>query len=74
MDAGTQKQIDYLDKLLTSLRTRYFAGDKSVEQQIRITAAKLEQLKIQSQPAPKVTVVDLAKAMVKKVTQRCCRR
>jgi hypothetical protein len=76
-DPALQKQIDYLEKLLTDLRSRFYAGDRTVEGQIRATAAKLEMLKLNAIPAEeeekKLTVKDLAKAMVNKVTRKCCR-
>jgi hypothetical protein len=74
-DPALQKQIDYLEKLLTELRAKYYAGDRTVEGQIRATAAKLELLKLpdHTDPTPTYTVKDLAKAMVDKVTRKCCR-
>ena len=75
MNPADHKQIEYLDKLLTDLRSRFYAGDKSVEGQIRATSAKLEQLRLAvlaEQPQP-TTVLDLAKAMVEKVKRKCCR-
>ena len=39
-------QIDYLEKLLEGYRARFAKGDKSVEAKLRVTAAKLEELKL----------------------------
>lgn len=70
-------QITYLEQLLKSLRARYASGDKAVEPQIRATAAKLEQLKLKEEQDKSkniITPLAIAKAVIQKVTRRCCGR
>ena len=39
--------LEYLEKILSGLQSRYLAGDKSVENKLRSISAKIDQLKLQ---------------------------
>ena len=65
-------QVTYLEKLLAEYKARYVGGDKSIEKQLRATAAKLAKLK--AELAQKEPVI---KRVVKSVQVRirsCCRK
>jgi hypothetical protein len=65
--------LTYLEKVLSGLKARYTAGDKSVEAKLRAVSLKIDRLKIQS------TITDtkkktLVQKMAKAIRRRgCCR-
>jgi hypothetical protein len=44
--------LEYLEQVLSGLRSRYTSGDKSVEMKLRAVAAKVDQLKLQKEMTP----------------------
>lgn len=68
------EQIAYLEKLLTGYRARYQGGEQTLIDKIRITAAKLAELKLQEtyEDAKKVKPT-LATSFTVAPRRGCCR-
>ena len=58
----------YLEKVLSGLKARYAAGDKSVEAKLRAVSLKIDRLKIQS------TITDTKKKTLVQKMSRAIRR
>lgn len=74
----TEETLDYLEQVLSGLRARFLAGDKSVEAKLRATAAKVDQLRLQSDmtsPQKPANVLDAIGQKLAQVVRRksCCR-
>lgn len=67
--------LEYLEQVLSGLRARFAAGDKSVEVKLRAVAAKIDQLRLQKDLAKPVTApTDVGKQLKRLVRRRgCCR-
>ena len=74
----SEETLDFLEKVLSGLKARFNAGDKSVEPKLRATAAKIDQLKLQSdliRPQSPTNVLETIKHQLTKALKRksCCR-
>lgn len=56
----TVETLEYLEQVLSGLRARYAAGDKTVESKLRAVSIKVDQLKLQK---------DLVKSSESKVSK-----
>lgn len=67
--------LEYLEQVLSGLRARFAAGDKSVEAKLRAVAAKVDQLKLQKDlTGPSLTDSSKISKIRKVFTRRsCCR-
>ena len=73
-----EETLEYLEKLLSSLKARYSSGDKSVEAKLRAVAAKVDQLRIQADLQPQqnsANVLEKIKQKLENAVRRksCCR-
>jgi len=75
-----EETLAYLEQVLSGLRSRYAAGDKSVESKLRAIAAKIDQIKLQKdlvKPTANTTKEKLAEKLAGMVNKRrrssCCR-
>ena len=70
-----EETLEYLEQVLSGLRARFAAGDKSVEVKLRAVAAKVDQLRLQKDLVKPVTApVDVGKQLKRLVRRRgCCR-
>lgn len=69
--------LEYLEQVLSGLRSRYASGDKSVEMKLRAVAAKVDQLKLQKEmnPAQQPQQQEKIGQQIAKIFKRrsCCR-
>lgn len=69
--------LEYLEQVLSGLRSRYASGDKSVEVKLRAVAAKVDQLRLQNELGkPSATPASIGKQfaqILKKRRRSCCR-
>ena len=66
-------QITYLEKLLAEYKSRYISGDKSIELQLRATAAKIEKLKAELEQGGS-TIRNVVKNVGAQIRRSCCRK
>jgi hypothetical protein len=66
--------LGYLEKVLSGLKSRYVAGDKSVEVKLRAVSLKVEQLKLKKETASTKPKKSLGRRMSQAIRRRgCCR-
>lgn len=66
--------LDYLEKVLSGLKARYAAGDKSIEAKLRAVSLKIDRLKLQKETAGRAEKKTLIQKMSKAIRRRgCCR-
>lgn len=70
----TTETLEYLEQVLSGLRSRFASGDKSVEIKLRAVAAKIDQIRLQHDldkpPVTKIVSKQLAKVFRRR---SCCR-
>lgn len=68
----TIETLEYLEQVLSGLRSRYASGDRSVENKLRAIAAKVDQLKLQKDL---VKQPNTTKRLINNLIRRrsCCR-
>lgn len=71
----TTETLEYLEQVLSGLRSRFASGDKSVETKLRAVAAKIDQIRLQQDlDKPPVTTKVVGKQLAKVFRRRsCCR-
>lgn len=71
-----EETLEYLEQVLSGLRTRFASGDKSVEVKLRAVAAKVDQLRLQKDLVKPLTAPTntIGQQLVKAYKRRgCCR-
>jgi hypothetical protein len=70
-----EETLEYLEQVLSGLRSRFASGDKSVEAKLRAVAAKVDQIRLQKDLVkPLVTPENIGKQLAKLIKRRsCCR-
>lgn len=66
-------QVDYLEKLLEGYRARYNKGERNLADKIRVTAAKLDELRLKEHYDSKKSKAP-AKSYPPMRPRRCCGR
>jgi len=71
----SEETLEYLEQVLSGLRARFAAGDKSVEAKLRAVSAKVDQIRLQNELAkPLPTPISIGQQLAKIVKRRsCCR-
>lgn len=72
----TTETLEYLEQVLSGLRSRFASGDKSVEIKLRAVAAKIDQIRLQHdlEKPPVTTTKVVGKQLAKAFRRRsCCR-
>jgi len=71
----TVETLEYLEQVLSGLRARYAAGDKSVESKLRAVSIKVDQLKLQKDLVkPSESKASKAQQLVNVLRRKsCCR-